>query len=149
MNEAFEKVSSYGLLPNMIFYLMNVYHLDAAKGTIILSLWSALSNAMAIFGGFLSDSYLGRFRVIAFGTFCSLLVSSLLASSNSCFRIFSFGFVTFNELDRVKTIHRTLVICSSFWLSWSSDTESVGTSVSNVVMVISRTLPICTNLAEL
>lgn len=78
VNEAFEKVSSYGLLPNMIFYLMNVYHLDAAKGTIILSLWSALSNAMAIFGGFLSDSYLGRFRVIAFGTFCSLLGVTLL-----------------------------------------------------------------------
>ncbi|XP_021739184.1 protein NRT1/ PTR FAMILY 1.1-like [Chenopodium quinoa] len=78
VNEAFEKVASYGLLPNMIFYLMNVYHLEAAKGVIVLSLWSGISNALAIVGGFLSDSYFGRFRVIAFGTFCSLLGTSLL-----------------------------------------------------------------------
>lgn len=78
VNESFEKVASYGLLPNMIFYLMNVYHLEAARGTIILSLWSSASNILAIFGGFLSDSYLGRFKVIAFGTFCSLLVSQFL-----------------------------------------------------------------------
>ncbi|KNA07630.1 hypothetical protein SOVF_170040 [Spinacia oleracea] len=82
VNEAFEKVSSYGLLPNMIFYLMNVYHLEAAKGSIILSLWSASSNAMAIFGGFLSDSYFGRFRVIAFGTFCSLLGTTMIWSTS-------------------------------------------------------------------
>ena len=75
VNEAFEKVASYGILPNMIFYLLNVYHLEASKGVIILSLWSALSNVLALFGGFLSDSYLGRFRVIAFGTLCSLAVS--------------------------------------------------------------------------
>ncbi|XP_057522944.1 protein NRT1/ PTR FAMILY 1.2-like [Amaranthus tricolor] len=82
VNESFEKVASYGLLPNMIFYLMNVYHLEAARGTIILSLWSSASNILAIFGGFLSDSYLGRFKVIAFGTFCSLLGTSLLWSTS-------------------------------------------------------------------
>ncbi|XP_021766907.1 protein NRT1/ PTR FAMILY 1.1-like [Chenopodium quinoa] len=82
VNESFEKVASYGLLPNMIFYLMNVYHLEAAKGSIILSLWSASSNVLAIFGGFLSDSYLGRFRVIAFGTFCSLLGTIMLWSTS-------------------------------------------------------------------
>ncbi|KAJ8432388.1 hypothetical protein Cgig2_009990 [Carnegiea gigantea] len=73
VNESFEKVASYGLLPNMIFYLMNEYHVEAASGSIILSLWSAASNTMAIFGAFLSDSYLGRFRVIALGTCSSLL----------------------------------------------------------------------------
>ncbi|KNA16733.1 hypothetical protein SOVF_086470 [Spinacia oleracea] len=78
VNEAFEKVASYGLLPNMIFYLLNVYHLEAATGVMILSLWSGISNALAIVGGFLSDSYFGRFRVIAFGTLCSLLGTTLL-----------------------------------------------------------------------
>lgn len=78
VNESFEKVASYGLLPNMIFYLMNEYNLEAASGSIILSLWSAASNTMAIFGAFLSDSYLGRFRVIALGTCSSLLGMTLL-----------------------------------------------------------------------
>lgn len=82
LNESFEKVSSYGLLPNMIFYLMNDYHLEAARGSIILSLWSAASNALALVGAFLSDSYLGRFRVIALGTFASLLGTTLLWSTS-------------------------------------------------------------------
>ncbi|XP_042486557.1 protein NRT1/ PTR FAMILY 1.2-like [Macadamia integrifolia] len=73
LNESFEKVASYGLMPNMIFYLMKDYHLDAATGTTILLLWSATSNALAMVGAFLSDSCLGRFRVIALGSFSSLL----------------------------------------------------------------------------
>ncbi|KAF8407075.1 hypothetical protein HHK36_006200 [Tetracentron sinense] len=73
VNESFEKVASYGLAPNMIFYLMRGYHLESVNGTTILFMRSAISNAMAIFGAFLSDSYLGRFRVIALGSFSSLL----------------------------------------------------------------------------
>ncbi|KAL7619116.1 hypothetical protein Lser_V15G01863 [Lactuca serriola] len=73
VNEAFEKVASYGLTPNMIFYLMEVYHMEAVTGTSILSVWSALSNGLSIFGAFMADSYLGRFRVIAIGSLTSLL----------------------------------------------------------------------------
>ncbi|KAK9750521.1 hypothetical protein RND81_02G202700 [Saponaria officinalis] len=82
VNESFEKVASYGLMPNLIFYLMNGYHLEAANGSIVLSLWSAASNFLAIFGAFLSDSYLGRFRVIALGTLASLLGTTLLWSTS-------------------------------------------------------------------
>lgn len=78
MNESFEKVASYGLLPNMIFYMLNDYHMEVANATTILFLWSALSNGLALVGAFLSDSYLGRFRVIALGSFSSLLVSIFL-----------------------------------------------------------------------
>ncbi|KAJ4962376.1 hypothetical protein NE237_022315 [Protea cynaroides] len=62
VNESFEKVATYGLMPNMIFYLMKDYHMDATTGTTIILLWSATSNALAMVGAFLSDSYLGRFR---------------------------------------------------------------------------------------
>uniref|UniRef100_A0A7N2L2X2 Nitrate transporter n=1 Tax=Quercus lobata TaxID=97700 RepID=A0A7N2L2X2_QUELO len=72
VNESFEKVASYGLMPNMIFYLMNGYHIETATGTSILFMWSAISNALAIVGAFLSDSFLGRFWVIALGSFSSL-----------------------------------------------------------------------------
>ena len=78
VNESFEKVASYGLLPNMIFYMLNDYHMEVANATTILFLWSALSNGLALVGAFLSDSYLGRFRVIALGSFSSLLVSIFL-----------------------------------------------------------------------
>uniref|UniRef100_A0A2N9H1W9 Major facilitator superfamily (MFS) profile domain-containing protein n=1 Tax=Fagus sylvatica TaxID=28930 RepID=A0A2N9H1W9_FAGSY len=78
VNESFEKVASYGLMPNMIFYLMNVYHMETVNGTTILFMWSAISNALAIVGAFLSDSFLGRFWVITLGSFCSLLGMTLL-----------------------------------------------------------------------
>ncbi|KAF5823899.1 putative proton-dependent oligopeptide transporter family, PTR2 family proton/oligopeptide symporter [Helianthus annuus] len=73
VNEAFESIASYGLLANMIFYLMEVYHMEAATGTIVLSIWTALSNGLSIVGGFISDAYLGRFRVIATGSLFSLV----------------------------------------------------------------------------
>ncbi|KVH99883.1 protein NRT1/ PTR FAMILY 1.2-like [Cynara cardunculus var. scolymus] len=78
VNEAFEKVASYGLMPNMIFYLMEVYHMEAATGTSILSVWSAFSNGLSIFGAIISDSYLGRFRVIVMGSISALLGMTFL-----------------------------------------------------------------------
>ncbi|CAA2999442.1 protein NRT1/ PTR FAMILY 1.2-like [Olea europaea var. sylvestris] len=71
-NEAFEKIASFGLLPNMILYLTFVYHFDAATGTSILFIWGAASNFMPILGAFISDSYLGRFLVIGMSTIISL-----------------------------------------------------------------------------
>ncbi|CAM8975426.1 unnamed protein product [Rhodiola kirilowii] len=67
-NEAFEKVSSYGLLPNMILYLMQDYGMELAKGTHVLFIWSAATNFMPIVGAFIADSYLGRFLSIALGS---------------------------------------------------------------------------------
>lgn len=84
VNESFEKVASYGLMPNMILYLIGSYNMKTASASSILLMWSAISNVMAIFGAFLSDSYLGRFRVISLGSISSLLVSPII----SCFSRF-------------------------------------------------------------
>ncbi|KAI3826087.1 hypothetical protein L1987_00129 [Smallanthus sonchifolius] len=78
VNEAFEKIASYGLQSNMIFYLMEVYQMEAVAGTTVIYIWSALSTGLSIFGAFISDSYLGRFRVIAIGSLSSLLGVTLL-----------------------------------------------------------------------
>ncbi|KAK6774430.1 hypothetical protein RDI58_029669 [Solanum bulbocastanum] len=72
-NEALEKVASVGLISNMILYLKNEYHLTNASGATILFWWNAMSNFTPIFGAFLADSYLGRFYVIALGTFITLI----------------------------------------------------------------------------
>lgn len=78
VNESLERLASTALLPNMIFYLMNDYHMGAATGSILLQCWSGISNALALCGAFLADSYLGRFRVIAIGSISSLLGMSVL-----------------------------------------------------------------------
>lgn len=77
-NESLEKVASYGLLPNMILYLMKDYNLGLAKGNNILFFWSAATNFMPLLGAFLSDSYLGRFLTIGFGSIASFLGMLLL-----------------------------------------------------------------------
>ncbi|KAI3826083.1 hypothetical protein L1987_00125 [Smallanthus sonchifolius] len=77
-NESFEKVASYGLQPNMILYLTEVYHMEVVAGSTIIYIWTALSNGLSIFGAFISDSYLGLFRVIATGSFMTLLVSQII-----------------------------------------------------------------------
>ncbi|XP_061343822.1 protein NRT1/ PTR FAMILY 1.2-like [Gastrolobium bilobum] len=72
-NETFEKVANFGLHVNMILYMLQEYHLDPSTAAIIIFLWNALSNFIPIFGAFLSDSCVGRFRVIAWGTFIDLV----------------------------------------------------------------------------
>ncbi|KAL0319269.1 UNVERIFIED_CONTAM: protein NRT1/ PTR FAMILY 1.2 [Sesamum angustifolium] len=72
-NEAFEKVASYGLQPNMIFYLMNEYKMGVTGATNLIFYWSAATNFMPLVGAFLADSFLGRFLTIGFGSIASLL----------------------------------------------------------------------------
>lgn len=83
VNEGFERVASVGLRANMILYLKNEYHLSSATGASILFLWGAISNFMPTLGAFLSDSYLGRFRVIGIGSIVSLIVRSSLILTSS------------------------------------------------------------------
>ncbi|XP_018673536.1 protein NRT1/ PTR FAMILY 1.2-like [Musa acuminata AAA Group] len=77
-NEILEKVASFGLHANMIVYLTKTYNMSPAAGAIVLFIWGAASNFTPIFGAFLSDSFLGRFRVIAIGSFVSLIGMALL-----------------------------------------------------------------------
>ncbi|CAA0382610.1 unnamed protein product [Arabidopsis thaliana] len=72
-NEGFEKVASYGLLQNMILYLMSDYRLGLVKGQTVLFMWVAATNFMPLVGAFLSDSYLGRFFTIVIASLSSLL----------------------------------------------------------------------------
>ncbi|XP_058192498.1 protein NRT1/ PTR FAMILY 1.2-like [Rhododendron vialii] len=77
-NEALEKVATYGLLPNMILYLMGDYHIGITQGTNLLFFWSAATNFSPLVGAFISDSYLGRFLTIGLGSIFSLLGLVLL-----------------------------------------------------------------------
>ncbi|XP_008793166.2 protein NRT1/ PTR FAMILY 1.2-like [Phoenix dactylifera] len=71
-NEIFERVASIGLTANMTIYLTKEYHMTPATSAIVLLIWGAVTNFLPIFGAFLSDSYLGRFRVIAIGSVACL-----------------------------------------------------------------------------
>lgn len=72
LNESFERLASIGLTPNMVFYLMDNYHMEVTIISTIFSLWGTLSNGLSIFGAVIADSYLGRFWVIVLGSFSCL-----------------------------------------------------------------------------
>ena len=73
-NETFERMASFGLLANFMVYLTRELHMDQASAANILNLWSGVSNFAPLLGAFISDSYVGRFRTIAFGSFALFLV---------------------------------------------------------------------------
>lgn len=77
-NEAFEKVASYGLLSNMILYLIQDYRMGVTQGQNILFLWSAATNFLPIVGAVVADSYLGRYLTIALGSIFSFMGITIL-----------------------------------------------------------------------
>ncbi|CAN0826352.1 Protein NRT1/ PTR FAMILY 1.2 [Linum grandiflorum] len=55
--EAFEKVATLGLMPNMILYLTREYGMGNVQGANLLFIWSAASNFTPLLAAFLADSY--------------------------------------------------------------------------------------------
>ncbi|KAE8677825.1 tocopherol cyclase [Hibiscus syriacus] len=76
--EAFERVASFGLVPNMIVYLTREFGMETAKAANVIFVWSAVTNFTPIIGAFLADSYLGKYRMIGFGSMVSFLGMTLL-----------------------------------------------------------------------
>ncbi|WOL08702.1 protein NRT1/ PTR FAMILY 1.2 [Canna indica] len=72
-NEVLEKVSCEGIVVIAIIYLTKEYHMEAATAASALFAWAGVANFLPLFGAYLSDSYLGRFRTIALSSIISLM----------------------------------------------------------------------------
>lgn len=77
-NEALERVATFGVLPNMTFYLMKEYRMGVTNAQNLLFYWSSATNFLPLIGAFIADSYLGRFLTIGFGSIFSLLGTIVL-----------------------------------------------------------------------
>ena len=73
-NEAFERVASVGLSPNMILYLTREFGMETAKAANVIFFWSAANYFTPIIGALLADSYMGKYRMIELGSIFSFLV---------------------------------------------------------------------------
>ena len=58
----------------MIVYMRDEYKMDMVTGNNILNIWNAASNFLPVVGAFISDSFVGRYPMIALGSIFSLLV---------------------------------------------------------------------------
>lgn len=72
-NETFERLASIGLGANFNVFLMKVFHMEQANSANLLNMWSGVNNFAPLIGAFISDAYAGKFWVIAFSSFASLL----------------------------------------------------------------------------
>ncbi|KAL2338060.1 hypothetical protein Fmac_012506 [Flemingia macrophylla] len=83
-NEAFARVATIGILPNMILYLMGSYRFHLAKATQVILLSSATSNLTPLIGAFIADSCLGRFLAVGLGSTITFLSWAITHSSLDC-----------------------------------------------------------------
>ncbi|TXG62019.1 hypothetical protein EZV62_013382 [Acer yangbiense] len=77
-NEAFERVASFGLSPNMIFYLKTRFNMETTTATNLILFWNAATSMLPVVGAIVADSYVGRYPMIGFGSIASLLGMILL-----------------------------------------------------------------------
>ncbi|KAK9052129.1 hypothetical protein SSX86_028757 [Deinandra increscens subsp. villosa] len=72
-NESFERLASIGLVANFTVFLMTVFHMNQVAASNLINIWSGVGNFAPLVGAFISDAYVGKFWVIAFSSFGSLL----------------------------------------------------------------------------
>lgn len=67
-------MATYGLMTNMILYLMKQYNMEMTTASNVLFFWSATTNFMPLVGAIIADSFLGRFYTIGIGSVICLMV---------------------------------------------------------------------------
>ncbi|KAJ1286776.1 hypothetical protein BS78_03G377700 [Paspalum vaginatum] len=72
-NETFEKAASFGVAANLTTYLVKRFNIGQLEATNITNIFFATLNFTPLLGAFISDSYLGRFKTLAYGCFATLL----------------------------------------------------------------------------
>jgi len=55
-------------------YLTKVFHLEQVDAANVINIWSGFTNLTPLVGAYISDTYVGRFKTIAFASFATLLV---------------------------------------------------------------------------
>ncbi|KAK9742131.1 hypothetical protein RND81_03G150500 [Saponaria officinalis] len=117
VNEACEKASYFGLQPNMILYLMGAYGLDLTTAANIMFFWFGATNFTPIVGAFLADAYVGRYRMIAFGSVLTLIGTVLLWLTTVIPGLMpSKEQTTINSLTSSPPLLKLIYLCASFFL---------------------------------
>ncbi|GMJ11102.1 NRT1/ PTR family 6.2 [Hibiscus trionum] len=79
--EICERLTTMGIAVNLVTYLGGTMHLPSATSANVVTDFMGTSFMLCLLGGFLADSYLGRYRTIAIFASVQMLGSGLLAVS--------------------------------------------------------------------
>ncbi|KAL5742265.1 hypothetical protein ACOSP7_028997 [Xanthoceras sorbifolium] len=72
-NETFEKIGTIGTSSNLMVYLTSVFNMKSITAATLINFFNGTTNMAPLFGAFLSDSYFGRYKTLAFASMSSLL----------------------------------------------------------------------------
>jgi peptide/histidine transporter 3/4 len=74
--EIAERLAYYGIASNLVTYLTNIMHQTTVTAVKNVNVWAGTASMLPLFGAFVADSYLGRYRTILISSIVYLLVSS-------------------------------------------------------------------------
>ncbi|XVF16567.1 hypothetical protein REPUB_Repub10bG0043100 [Reevesia pubescens] len=77
-NETFEKIGTMGSIANLLVYLTTVFNMKSITAVTLINIFQGTSNMAPLLGAFLSDTYFGRFKTLAFSSIASFLGMSIL-----------------------------------------------------------------------
>ena len=77
MIEICERLSTMGIAVNLVTYLTGTMHLPSAESANIVTDFMGTSFLLSLLGGFIADSFLGRYLTIAIFASVQSLVSLL------------------------------------------------------------------------
>ncbi|KAJ8768065.1 hypothetical protein K2173_021005 [Erythroxylum novogranatense] len=78
--EIVERLSTMGIAVNLVTYLIGVMHLPSATSANRVTDFMGTSFLLCLLGGFLADSFLGRYKTIAIFTVIQVLGTGMLAT---------------------------------------------------------------------
>ncbi|KAI4344122.1 hypothetical protein L6164_011390 [Bauhinia variegata] len=79
--EVIERLSTMGIAVNLVTYLTGTMHLPSSTSANIVTDFMGTSFLLCLLGGFLADSFLGRYRTIAIFTVIQILGTASLSIS--------------------------------------------------------------------
>ncbi|KAI3953939.1 hypothetical protein MKW98_017763 [Papaver atlanticum] len=72
-NEMFEKLGTFGISSNFLVYLTTVFNIKHVTAAIVGSVYLGTTFFTPLIGGYIADSYLGRFKTLCFASIASLV----------------------------------------------------------------------------
>ncbi|CAL1546200.1 unnamed protein product [Lymnaea stagnalis] len=82
MTEMFERLAFYSVSANMVLYCTSKLGFSTVDATTTSLVFSALANLFPVLGGYVADSWTGRFRTIVFSVLLNLLAMVLIQTSS-------------------------------------------------------------------